>query len=170
MKSIAAGRQVAQTAANHQAACTTAGYHATHNPSIMASQRTATKADITTGLIVKAGTSTRCASEAQDTIRAETSPQANAAINSSRRGRYEVSWQEGNCQGTKHKVCHRGPGCHSTFSPAILPDVIIPSAQPSSQPSSQNHHNRPLRPAHIQHRIWSASRWRNVRKIPNGEM
>ena len=45
----------------------------------MASQRTAANAEVTTGLIVKAGMSTRCANEAQDTIRAETASKANAA-------------------------------------------------------------------------------------------
>ena len=83
MKSIAADHQVAHTAANHQSACTTTGHHAAPTPSIMASQRTAANAEVTTGLIVKAGkagTSTRCANEAQDTIRAETASKANAAI------------------------------------------------------------------------------------------
>ena len=63
----------------------------------MASQRTAAKAEVATGLIaVKAGTrctaeataniscpaktGTRCAGEAQDTIRARTAPKANVAI------------------------------------------------------------------------------------------
>ena len=68
----------------------------------MASQRTAANAEVTTGLIVKAskaGTSTRCANEAQDTIREETASKANVTISN-----------------PPEAGCHRGPRCHSTFS------------------------------------------------------